>query len=165
MIRSIDPTSSAEIELVATRMRLTLIEVLGEEQGGAMYTMDWLKDRVLFHLDPEKSTAQIYLAVDDGAIINGHTIVRIEDDGSGKKFGLFSTTYVEPDSRKKGLADSLLNRGEKWMLDQGLTEAQTYTSDSNTKLIELYFKHGYRITERAPEKSMVLLAKSLVQSP
>ena len=41
-IRAIDPQSRAEVELVASRMRQTLVEVLGEEVGGNMYTMDWL---------------------------------------------------------------------------------------------------------------------------
>lgn len=50
MIRPIDPLSSSEIEWVATHMWLTLMEVLGDQQGGSMYTMDWLRERV-----PEKS--------------------------------------------------------------------------------------------------------------
>ena len=40
LIRALNPTSAEEIELVAARMRLTLIEVLGEEAGRSLYSMD-----------------------------------------------------------------------------------------------------------------------------
>ena len=56
-IREIDPTSKEEISLVASRMRETLIEVLGEERGTALYSMDWLRNRVLWHLDPTQTSA------------------------------------------------------------------------------------------------------------
>lgn len=42
LIRPINPNSLPEIEQVASRMRLTLIEVLGEREGGSMYSMDRL---------------------------------------------------------------------------------------------------------------------------
>jgi ribosomal protein S18 acetylase RimI-like enzyme len=160
-IRPINRSSPAEIELVATRMRQTLIEVIGEEEGGSMYTMDWLKQRVLFHLDPLQSTAQVFVSIGDEGQITGHTIVRVERDESGREFGLFSTTYVDPESRKQGIADSLLLRGEKWMIERGMTAAETYTSDSNVKLIQLYRKHGYEITGTRPDKKMVILGKRL----
>lgn len=50
-IREIDPILINEIELVATRMRQTLVEVLGPEKGTALYTMEWLLERVRWHLD------------------------------------------------------------------------------------------------------------------
>ena len=31
-----------EVALVARRMRLTLMEVIGDEEGQAMYSMEWL---------------------------------------------------------------------------------------------------------------------------
>ena len=46
-IRQINPSSSSEIELVAKRMRDTLMEVAGAERGEAMYSMEWLIERVL----------------------------------------------------------------------------------------------------------------------
>lgn len=49
-IRALDPGSEAEIDLVAQRMRRTLIDVEGEETGTALYTMEWLRDQVRFHL-------------------------------------------------------------------------------------------------------------------
>ncbi len=53
--------------------------------------------------------------------------------------------------------------GEAWIRAQGMTEAVTWTSATNARLIRLYEKHGYAITERAPSKGtmMVRLAKVL----
>src|SRR4029079_19118147 len=100
----IDPNSKGEIELVAARMRQTLVEVLGEETGGSMYSMEWLIDRVKFHLDPAKCVGVVYVAEDESGIV-GHTIVRLEDDDKFGAIGLFSTTYVIPDARRQGFAE------------------------------------------------------------
>ena len=150
-IRPLNPDSAEEIELVATRMRLTLMEVLGEETGGSYYTMDWLRERVRWHLDPASSKARILLAVDGGGHMAGHTIVRVEREESGRVFGLFATTFVEPESRQQAMADHLLLAGEAWMKTQGLTVAATDTSRKNTPLIQLYRKHGYEIIETADD--------------
>lgn len=158
-IRTLDPRSPSEIVLVAERMRRTLIEVLGEERGTAMYSMEWLRDRVGFHLDPARSDGQVFLAVDPGGEIHGHTIVRVERDDDGRRIGLFSTTYVVPARRRSGEASQLLRRGEEWMRERELPAAVTYTSETNAKLIALYEKHGYRIVLRSSE--MVRLHKRL----
>ena len=163
-VRPIDPRADAEIDLVAARMRETLVEVLGEARGGSMYTMEWLRQRVLFHLDPRRSTAQVFLAEDVDGAVTGHTIVRVERGDDGRAFGLFSTTFVAPAWRRRATATALLLRGEAWMIDQGLPEAATWTSDANVKLIALYRKHGYAIVELGKDETgagMVRLAKPL----
>jgi len=164
-IRRIDPNSAAEVELVALRMRQTLVEVEGEETSNSLYTMEWLKDRVRWHLDAGKSTGEVFLAENREGSITGHTIVRIELDETGRQYGLFSTTFVEPESRKQSVAASLLVHGEKWMIGHELPEAVTWTSESNMKLIKLYFKHGYAIVARHTHgitgTPMVKLAKAL----
>ncbi len=157
-IRRLDPEASREITLVATRMRQTLVEVLGEERGVAMYSMEWLEDRVRFHLDASRSEGAVFLAETDEEIV-GHTITRVERDDGGAPFGLFSTTYVVPPHRGRGVASALLRRGEAWMRERRLAYAATDTSDTNVKLIALYEKHGYAIALRAGE--MVRLQKSL----
>lgn len=146
---------------MAERMRQTLIEVLGEEKGRSLYSLDWLKARVLFHLDAAQSTAKVYIAEEPDGAISGHTIVRVDFDESGTQIGLFSTTFVAPEFRKRGTADRLLERGESWIAGIGLKRAFTYTSDSNEKLIRLYEKHGYRIGLRFEEKRMIRLEKDL----
>lgn len=160
-IRPIDPLSQAEVELVAARMRETLVEVLGKERGEAMYTLEWLQERVRFHLDPKQSTAAVLLAVSSDARILGHTIVREEKSEDGSKHGLFSTTYVEQASRRLGVADQLLASGEDWIRGQGLKRAATATSQTNLPLIRLYEKHGYTITGRFPDIHMILLTRDL----
>ncbi|MBI5168384.1 MAG: GNAT family N-acetyltransferase [Candidatus Eisenbacteria bacterium] len=160
VIRPIDPEAHDEVALVAERMRLTLVEVLGEETGGAMYTREWLEDRVREHLDPARLRGQVFVAVESGGAVAGHTIVRIEEDDGGRAFGVFSTTYVAPDARRGGVADALLDRGEAWMREQQVTVAQTWTSDTNDPLLALFRKHGYALTLRVPEKKMVVLSKA-----
>jgi GNAT superfamily N-acetyltransferase len=144
-LREINPDSAAEINLVAERMRATLIEVEGEAAGTALYDMDWLQARVRWHLNPVNCKGAAYLAVGEGEEeeIVGHTIVRAEVDAAGQPFGLVSTTYVLPAHRRHGVADLLLAQGEQWMQAQGLPSSATWTSSTNMKLIRLYEKHGY----------------------
>ena len=146
-IRDIDPNSDAEIDLVAQRMRATLIEVEGEATGTELYSMDWLRERVRWHLDSAAVVAKVLLAVDADGEVTGHTIVRSELDAKGGAFGLISTTYVVPSARRSGVAEALLQAGEHWIRSQSLESCATWTSSTNSKLIRLYAKHGYTQTE------------------
>lgn len=159
VIRPINPRAEEEILLVATRMRDTLVEVLGEEKGGSMYTIEWLTDRARWHLDPANCIGEIFLAESENDFIAGHSIVRIESDESGKQFGLFSTTYIEPGSRGKGLARMLIKRGEEWMIAKGMTKAYTYTEVKNEPLKKLFIGLGYEVEEIKSE--FAIIAKSL----
>lgn len=145
--------------MVASRMRLTLIEVLGQERGKSLYTDEWLQQRVQFHLDPSKSIGQVFVAENNEREIIGHFIVRIDKDDSGKAIGLGSTIYVAPEFRNKSIATSLLATAEAWMVSHGMTEAVYYTASSNSNLINLYLKQGYEIAEKQSE--MVRLTKEL----
>lgn len=147
-LQALDEGDEAGIALVAHRMRQTLVEVEGEAVGTALYTMDWLRERVRWHLDPACCTGQVWLAVTAGGEVAGHTIVRAEADAAGRRFGLFSTSYVAPAWRRQGVAGQLLLQGEAWMRGQGLGEASTWTSSTNTPLIRLYACHGYSEAER-----------------
>ena len=160
-IRPIDPNNDGEIELVASRMRDTLVEVLGEERGGSMYTMDWLVQRAKFHLDPASCTGQIFLSQGEDGHITGHAIVRIETDATGNKYGLFSTTYVEPASRRRGIAEALTADGEQWMIRHGMTEAATFTDEFNTGLQALYKGLGYSMEDAG--NAFVRLSKDLAK--
>ena len=158
-IRDIDSSSQEEIHLVAERMRQTLIEVLGEEVGGNMYPMDWLVQRVQFHLDPQQCTGRVFVSEDAEGHITGHTIVRLEPDEAEGQIGLFSTTYIEPTSRRLGVAAELLRTGENWMREQGMKKAVTYTDVDNTPLQELYLGQGYKLSEMP--NNFVALSKQL----
>jgi GNAT superfamily N-acetyltransferase len=155
IVREIDPHSPSEIELVATRMRATLMEVLGHARGETMYTMEWLVDRVRQHLDG-RHVGQVFVADDDGEIV-GHTIVRIERDAERGTHGLFSTIYVVRAARRKSTA--LVERGEEWMRANEMREAATWTSSTNWPLHELFQRAGYAIVEESDE--MVRLARAL----
>lgn len=152
------PGLEAELELVALRMRATLEEVLGAERGRALYDMDWLRERVRWHLDPAQR-GEVWLACDPPDQILGHSIVRLEPE-LGPGVGLFSTTYVLPSARRTGLAQCLLQAGESWLRAAGATQATTHTAAGNQGLIALFEGRGYAITLRA--EAMVRLSKALV---
>jgi GNAT superfamily N-acetyltransferase len=178
-LRPINADCDAEVALVAERMRLTLMEVVGGAEGQSMFSMDWLIDRVRWHLDASQCTGAVYVAERAekavgnatvghagsriaGHAIVGHTIVRIDQDEDGRPMGLFSTTYVAKSARRLGIADALLAKGESWMRDQGLRFAATHTSETNTPLIRLYEKHQYEIVLRIAENKMIRLGKALL---
>ncbi len=156
-IRPLDPSDDDEVTLVATRMRETLVEVVGQERGTSMYTMDWLVDRVRWHLD--QPTAEVLLATEADGRVVGHTILREECDDDTAPFGLISTTFVAPPARRRGIASALLAAGETWFAARGLRRVATHTAVDNHKLIGLYRRHGYREVLRAGE--MIRLARTL----
>ena len=138
-------------------MRQTLVEVLGAERGTDLYSMTWLRDRVLFHLDPAQSHGQIFVAEIQSSIV-GHFIVRIELDEQGLHFGYGSTIFVDPVHRRQRIAAALLTAGEDWMRERGVSESLYFTAETNEKLINLFCKHGYKQIERSDE--MVKLKKT-----
>jgi len=164
----LDARHSVHVELVASRMRETLMEVIGEQRGEQMYTLDWLRERVRWHLDASQSRSVVLLAMDrnrdvkenHAADVFGHTIVRVEQDDDGQAFGLFSTTFVVPVLRRIGLAARLLDAGEAWIRAQGLTRAVTDTSQTNAKLIHLFEARGYAVEFKSED--MLRLSKSFV---
>ena len=144
---SIRPLSDDEAELVdvvARRMRLTLVEVLGAERADAMSTHDELVGRVRWHLDRSAGRRATVLVAHEGATMTGHALVRV-DDHLGAEVGLFATTYVTPEHRRRGAASALLEAGETWMTDQGMTTVMTYTDPGNEPLLAWYRARGYRI--------------------
>lgn len=168
LLRPISLLDTAAIDLVAERMRATLIEVEGEDAGGAMYSMDWLRDRVRWHLDGR--AAEVVVAEDTTGRILGHTIYRIESDAgslSAAPFGLISTTYVVPEARRLGVAQRLLTHAEAWFRERHVPLVCTWTSATNTPLIGLYARNGYVEAERGPNQltqtMMVRLAKPLTE--
>jgi len=167
VLRDLDPTRAADLDWVATGMHLTLVEVEGEK-GRQAYPLAWARKRLRELLAPaRRHPAQVVLAVarDDAWRIVGHTILRINEMPDGRPYGLVSTTYVDPAHRRAGIADRLLDRGEAWIRAHDMAEAATWTSATNTRLIRLYEKHGYAVTEQAPLDGtmMVRLAKALAR--
>ena len=163
-IRDIDPTSTAEVDLVAKRMRQTLIEVEGEDRGASLYSLEWLTARVRWHLDRRACRGRVLLAEMEPNQLVGHTIIRVEPGDHGH-FGLVSTTYVDPAFRRAGLASAFLLYSEQWFRSEGVPSCCTWTSSTNSALIALYERHGYAITESGPNDltgtPMVKLSKRL----
>lgn len=158
-IRDLDPNSCEEIRLVAERMRQTLIDVLGQEKGGSIYTLERLVDRVLWHLDPKNTTARVILSENQDGRITGHAIARIERGEDGVSYGYFSTLFVESESRRQGIATALMSQVEGWFREKQIPKIVYNTAHDNAKLIDLFHKHGYCITHQ--ESEMVQLTKPL----
>jgi len=117
-------------------MHATLLEVVGQP----LYERNWLRQRILDHLDPSRLEGAVYLA--GGADYLGHTIVRVE----APDLGLFSTTYVVPEARGRGIGRKLIACGEQWMRSRALNRARTYTASDNRPLQELFRSLGYHMT-------------------
>jgi putative hydrolase of the HAD superfamily len=160
-LRAVTLADRVDIHRIARRMRRTLQEVVDPVRGAELYDLPWLEDRVRQHLDPDRLDGGVWLAMLDGASV-GHTIVRAEADDDGVH-GLFSTTWVAPDTRRAGVASQLLTHGERWMRDRGLPRAATHTAADNAPLIRLYERHGYTIVLRSGD--MVRLERSLTAGP
>ncbi|MEK8029816.1 GNAT family N-acetyltransferase [Ideonella sp. DXS29W] len=151
-IREIDPSSDAEISLVAERMLDTLIEVEGPERGIGIHSLPWLKERVQWHLDPSQSQGQVFVATATDGHIVGHSLLRIEGRASDP-FGLVATTYIIPSARRSGWAGQFLERAHGWFREQGVNRSCTWTSGTNTALISLYRKFGYDMVDHGPHGS------------
>ena len=128
-----------------------------------MYSMDWLIERVKFHLNPENCIGAILVAEDAGQGIVGHTILRVENDEELGRFGLFSTFYVVPEYRNIGIASRFIEAGEEWMADNGMDTFRTFTATDNERLHRLMRRHGYEIEIEKGE--MVSLCKTVDRLP
>ncbi len=150
-LRPLNAGEAAEVELLASRMRDTLVEVLGEARGSGMVDHDWLVERVRFHA----RVGLVVVAERDGAIV-GHAMAR-EEDGVGH----FSTIYVEPASRRAGVAGALVRRVDAWFAERGLPSARYSTDQDNAPLLALFAKHGYAAAETDAASHMVKLTRRL----
>lgn len=157
-VRETDPLLDDEIQLVANRMRETLVDVLGQARAEALYTMEWLRARVEWHLSLGPD-AQVLLAENDLGEIIGQAIVRVETDGSGHSYGYFSTIYVAPEYRRQGVAKALIEDVIHWCQVKRLPFAIYNTAYDNQRLIELYQKFGFQ--EDLRDGDMVQLKKVL----
>lgn len=158
-IRELNPQDDTEILLVAQRMRQTLIEVLGEVRGSSMYSLEWLIQRVQWHLSLENSIAKVFLSENVDGRITGHAIARIDSDHEEKCYGYFSTIFVEAEYRRHGIATSLMASVENWFRERGIQKIVYNTAGTNSKLIRLFVADGYVISLRHGE--MVQLTKVL----
>jgi len=158
-IRPLLVHESALVSEVARRMRRTLQHVLGDDAGAALYGLDWLEDRVRFHLDPTRCRGEVFLAFGSDVLV-GHCIVRVEATETAS-YGLFSTTWVEPGHRRAGIARALLDAGEAWLRAHGQSRLVTDTATDNLPLQELFMARGYRIVLHSEDGRMVRLARDL----
>lgn len=137
------PSDDAALDWVMHGMRATLVEVEGQANAEALHDLPWLRDRALSHVDGRLAPAAAWVACDDEAIV-GHCLARREADDAGP-LGLFATAYVLPSHRRAGVALALHAEAERWFQAQGLPRRATWTSSTNTPLVRLYERQGYRV--------------------
>jgi ribosomal protein S18 acetylase RimI-like enzyme len=142
-VRPLKSDSNEEIQLVASRMKFTLIDVMGAEKGSNFYSDDWLLDRVRWHLDLGIN-AKILLCVDDIGNIVGQAIIR-KDLENDCNFAYFSTIYVEPSWRRKGAAKLLIEEVIEWCRSHNFLKITYSTAADNQNLIELLQKYDFMI--------------------
>jgi GNAT superfamily N-acetyltransferase len=155
----LDENDTEQLSLIATHMRATLVEVLGQDMGESMYSFEWLKDRARSHVDG-RCLGAIFIAqerIENGNA--GHIIVRQELDDHGP-FGLVSTIYVLPECRRHGVARRLVDAAHHWFQSRKLHRWATDTSETNFPLIRLFNCFGYKMVFHSNEQKMVRLMKA-----
>lgn len=161
-VSQLETWTRADLDLIARRMRATLVEFLGEKAGKSLYTLAWLRDRAALHLDGTCEGGIFVARLASGESV-GHIIVRIESDEVGP-LGLVSTIYVEPAYRRRGAACQLVDAAHRWFQARGMKRYATNTSKDNAPLIRLLDGLGYRIALHFEEKNMVQLMKQSVNA-
>ena len=151
MIREIDAKSKSEVDLVVGRMRETLITVLGPERGAAIHDLEWLRQRLYWHLDSTKTRAKVFLSENAVGKITGHAIARLERSEDGQEFGFFSTIFVAPEHRKQGIALALMHQVESWFRENNLYKIIYFTAKTNQRLITLFTQNGYQVNDADSE--------------
>lgn len=158
-VRHLEDATDREIEWVATRMRQTLMEVLGREHAESLYSLEWLRARVRWHLDLSPQQSRVFVAENALNDIVGHAIARIEVDDHGNQFGYFSTIWVESSTRRLGVASSLVAAVMEWCTEIRMPRVVYNTAADNAPLLKLLEHHGFRITLR--DNDMVQLTQVL----
>lgn len=157
-IRRLSPTAAEEIEWVARKMRQTLAEVVDNQDGASLYSIQWLRNRVNEHLAP--SFGAVFVAQDDATgLLQGHVIAREDVEEDLGEVGLMSTIFVEPEVRREGLGRKLVETALAWMKERGATLAVTKTAASNSGLIKLLESLGFSIDLQVD--SMVRLSRPI----
>ena len=104
------------MELIASRMRLTPIDVMDQERGTALYTMDELRDRLRWHLDSKNMIASVLLAEADASqIVEPASLRRGVAHHNARLIDLFRKHGFEI-TRREG--DAILNQEDQLSINR-----------------------------------------------
>lgn len=144
-LRAVRPADPELALWIASGMRKTLEEVLGEARGRSLYSMRWLVRRVEEHLRMD-DRARVFLAESRSGERVGYAIAREERGESGGCIGLVSTVYVVPAHRRRGLACTLFDAIERWCSDRGLEHVVYATGEHHRSMRAMLESRGYALT-------------------
>ena len=122
-----------------------------------MYTLEWLEERVRWHIRAETCPGAVFVVGTPAQDWLAHCIVRASEGVTDE--GLFATTYVRPEARRRGIAGGLIEHGEVWMAHQGFRTARSYPHPDNRPLQALYRARGY--TLQREDDAFVSLSRAL----
>ncbi|UCD78537.1 MAG: GNAT family N-acetyltransferase [Desulfobacterales bacterium] len=91
---------------------------------------------------------RLYLVVQSGSSLLGFLegkIVKLHEVFTHKKCFHISAVYVIPDSRRRGIATSLIQEALRWASEQGCQEADLNVLFNNDKAKGLYEKLGFKV--------------------
>lgn len=99
------------------------------------------KEYLTEHLErTKKYQGQFYLAIDNNKIV-GFCISEVSESGTA---GKITELYVEPLSRGKGLATTLIEKTEEYLKDKGCKDIWISVLSFNPTALELYKKLNYK---------------------
>ncbi|MCS1351736.1 GNAT family N-acetyltransferase [Mechercharimyces sp. CAU 1602] len=80
--------------------------------------------------------------------ILGFLYVEIRQDHlTFSQSGVISEIHVHPDYRRQGLARSILQYGEAWFDEQGISHRQVFVTSNNLAAVKLYRTCGYEVAD------------------
>jgi len=147
--REYNRLNSGEMDLIVNRCMETVLETAPEFKGDPdlvlqafpNFTFKQMKEMLESHLDDPNR--RILVVEDDNKNIQGHFIFSIKKDNKGIRYGATYTIYIHSEHRRKGLAQKLLNMGEKWWKEKRAEYAFSSTHVTNIKTQKFYLKNGY----------------------
>jgi len=152
-IRDIDIKNESEFDLVTNRCMQTILETIPEfdnnpEKAQKQFSnFSFIEMRKMIKDSLADSNHKLLVAVNSKQEIVGHAIFSLKKDESNILYGFCFSRYVQKDYRRKGVATILLKKAEKWWEKNNAIYSVAATHEKNIKLIELFKKFGYEVSE------------------
>ena len=93
------------------------------------------------------------LVAEDNNIIVGYIYGKIieNDESSNNNTALLDALYIDPDYRKKGIGNALIDAFKKWSINNSIEKLLVNVWSSNTSAQKLYEKNGFETVKETKE--------------